>query len=204
MLVLAPVALLGDAGVGGAGGHLLRAGYTRVLLEGEVVALDPLPEARRAGPTAGASVVVRPLPLASAATSASGSSSRCEAGVPPRRGPARARARRRGRARAAQRALGVLRTAARPRCAPEPALFSFNSPLGVCPTCRGFGDVLTFAARPASCPTRRKTLREGAIDPWARLVALGGLAAAREAREGARASPLDVPWRSCRRRSASC
>jgi excinuclease ABC subunit A len=49
---------------------------------------------------------------------------------------------------------------------PVPTLFSFNSPLGVCPTCRGFGDVLEFD--PALIvPDPRRTLDEGAIDPWA-------------------------------------
>ncbi len=49
---------------------------------------------------------------------------------------------------------------------PQPHLFSFNSPLGVCPACKGFGDVLTFALD-LVVPDPRRTLREGAIDPWA-------------------------------------
>jgi excinuclease ABC subunit A len=49
---------------------------------------------------------------------------------------------------------------------PNPSLFSFNSPYGVCPTCKGFGDVLEFD--PARIvPDARRTLAEGAIDPWA-------------------------------------
>jgi excinuclease ABC subunit A len=50
--------------------------------------------------------------------------------------------------------------------APRPNLFSFNSPLGVCPTCRGFGDVLEFDPG-LVVPDPRRTLAEGAIDPWA-------------------------------------
>ena len=49
---------------------------------------------------------------------------------------------------------------------PNPSLFSFNSPYGVCPTCKGFGDVLEFDPGRV-IPDPRKTLREGAIDPWA-------------------------------------
>src|SRR5204863_41990 len=49
---------------------------------------------------------------------------------------------------------------------PEPNLFSFNSPLGSCPTCRGFGNVLSFS-RDLIVPDPGKTLREGALRPWA-------------------------------------
>jgi excinuclease ABC subunit A len=53
-----------------------------------------------------------------------------------------------------------------PAMRPEPALFSFNSPLGVCPTCRGFGDVLTFAPE-LIVPDEGKSLEQGALAPWA-------------------------------------
>jgi excinuclease ABC subunit A len=53
-----------------------------------------------------------------------------------------------------------------PALRPEPALFSFNSPLGVCPTCRGFGDVLTFAPE-LIVPDHGKSLKQGALAPWA-------------------------------------
>jgi excinuclease ABC subunit A len=49
---------------------------------------------------------------------------------------------------------------------PEPALFSFNSPLGCCPACRGFGNVLTFSPD-LIVPDPARTLREGAVRPWA-------------------------------------
>ncbi len=46
-----------------------------------------------------------------------------------------------------------------------PALFSFNSPHGACPTCDGLGEKLTpTIARVV--PDPRKTLREGAIVAW--------------------------------------
>ena len=48
---------------------------------------------------------------------------------------------------------------------PTPSLFSFNSPLGACETCRGFGRVigLDFGL---VVPDESKTLREGAVRPW--------------------------------------
>jgi excinuclease ABC subunit A len=48
---------------------------------------------------------------------------------------------------------------------PSPALFSFNHPLGACPTCRGFGRVITIDYRRA-IPDRAKTLAGGAVRPW--------------------------------------
>ncbi|MCG3133634.1 MAG: UvrABC system protein A [Planctomycetes bacterium] len=44
-------------------------------------------------------------------------------------------------------------------------LFSFNSPLGACPTCRGFGRTVEPDLR-ALVPDPRKSLTEGAIRPW--------------------------------------
>ncbi len=47
----------------------------------------------------------------------------------------------------------------------EPRLFSFNSPLGACPTCEGFGNVIDIDME-LIAPDPTKTLREGAIAPW--------------------------------------
>jgi excinuclease ABC subunit A len=49
---------------------------------------------------------------------------------------------------------------------PTPLLFSFNSPAGACPRCRGFGNTLEFDLG-LIIPDGRKTLREGAVVPWA-------------------------------------
>ncbi len=49
---------------------------------------------------------------------------------------------------------------------PRPQLFSFNSPYGACPECRGFGNILTFTVDRV-VPDPRKTVLEGALDPWA-------------------------------------
>ena len=48
---------------------------------------------------------------------------------------------------------------------PEPRLFSFNSPLGACPACEGFGNVVDIDME-LVVPDVDKTLQEGAIAPW--------------------------------------
>ena len=48
---------------------------------------------------------------------------------------------------------------------PEPRLFSFNSPLGACPRCEGFGN-LVDVDMDLVVPDPSKSLREGAIAPW--------------------------------------
>jgi excinuclease ABC subunit A len=48
---------------------------------------------------------------------------------------------------------------------PQPLLFSFNHPLGACPECKGFGNILKYdEALVVPDPTR--TLADGAIEPW--------------------------------------
>jgi len=57
-----------------------------------------------------------------------------------------------------------------PTCAialerPQPLLFSFNHPLGACPECKGFGNILKYdEALVVPDPTR--TLADGAVEPW--------------------------------------
>ncbi|HSU77694.1 MAG TPA: excinuclease ABC subunit UvrA, partial [Burkholderiales bacterium] len=46
-----------------------------------------------------------------------------------------------------------------------PAAFSFNSPLGACETCRGFGRVIGVDFG-LVVPDESKTLRQGAVRPW--------------------------------------
>ncbi|MBN1909303.1 MAG: excinuclease ABC subunit UvrA [Pirellulales bacterium] len=48
---------------------------------------------------------------------------------------------------------------------PEPRLFSFNSPLGACPECEGFGNVIDLDME-LIVPDPNKSIREGAIAPW--------------------------------------
>jgi excinuclease ABC subunit A len=48
---------------------------------------------------------------------------------------------------------------------PVPSLFSFNSPIGACDTCRGFGRTIGVDWG-LVVPDESKTLREGAVRPW--------------------------------------
>ncbi|MEX2168160.1 MAG: excinuclease ABC subunit UvrA [Pirellulales bacterium] len=48
---------------------------------------------------------------------------------------------------------------------PQPDLFHFNSPLGACPTCEGFGSVVETDMN-LVIPDRTKSLRDGAVAPW--------------------------------------
>ncbi len=76
---------------------------------------------------------------------------------------------------------------------PTPRLFSFNSPLGACPTCEGFGNVVEVDMD-LVVPDKSKSLAEGAIAPWTtpayahELEELTALA-------GDYHIPLDVPFR---------
>ena len=48
---------------------------------------------------------------------------------------------------------------------PEPRLYSFNSPMGACPECEGFGNVIDIDME-LVVPDPRRTIRDGAIAPW--------------------------------------
>ncbi|MGH8687565.1 MAG: excinuclease ABC subunit UvrA, partial [Burkholderiales bacterium] len=76
---------------------------------------------------------------------------------------------------------------------PTPAMFSFNSPIGACETCRGFGRVIGVDYG-LVIPDEGKSLREGAIRPWQTpsfKECQGDLAKYLKKR----GVPLDVPWR---------
>ncbi|MEZ4386482.1 MAG: excinuclease ABC subunit UvrA [Candidatus Krumholzibacteriia bacterium] len=80
---------------------------------------------------------------------------------------------------------------------PTPRLFSFNSPEGACPACRGFGNRLEFdEAR--IIPDAGLTLRDGAVKPWStesfarQLTGLMRFCTSRKI-------PLDVPWEKLNR-----
>lgn len=77
---------------------------------------------------------------------------------------------------------------------PEPRLFSYNSPLGACPTCEGFGSIQTRDID-LIVPDSSKTLKDGAIAPW------GTPAYAHKQRSMLQIAPelglpIDVPWRN--------
>ncbi|MCL5024083.1 MAG: excinuclease ABC subunit UvrA [Nitrospirae bacterium] len=48
---------------------------------------------------------------------------------------------------------------------PSPLLFSFNHPVGACPKCKGFGNVLVYN-EDLIVPDKYLSLSEGAIEPW--------------------------------------
>lgn len=77
---------------------------------------------------------------------------------------------------------------------PEPRLFSYNSPLGACPTCEGFGSIQTRDID-LIVPDPSKTLKDGAIAPWSTP------AYAHKQRSMLQVAPeiglpIDVPWRN--------
>jgi excinuclease ABC subunit A len=79
---------------------------------------------------------------------------------------------------------------------PEPALFSYNSPLGACETCQGFGRVIGIDLDKV-VPDGKKTLREGAIALFqtkSNLECQEDLERLAPKRKGAHKVRLDVPW----------
>jgi excinuclease ABC subunit A len=76
---------------------------------------------------------------------------------------------------------------------PTPSLFSFNSPIGACESCRGFGRVIGVDYG-LVVPDESKSLRDGAVRPWQ-------TESYRECQDDLekmakkRGVPLDVPWR---------
>jgi excinuclease ABC subunit A len=76
---------------------------------------------------------------------------------------------------------------------PTPSLFSFNSPLGACESCRGFGRIIGIDFG-LIVPDESKTLKGGAVRPWQ-------TEAYRECQDDLikfarkRNIPIDVPWR---------
>ncbi|MET0499310.1 MAG: excinuclease ABC subunit UvrA [Steroidobacteraceae bacterium] len=77
---------------------------------------------------------------------------------------------------------------------PGPSLFSFNSPLGACEKCKGFGRTIGINFG-LIVPDESKTLKGGAVRPWQ-------TESYRECQDDLvrfarkRGIPLDVPWRS--------
>ena len=76
---------------------------------------------------------------------------------------------------------------------PQPNLFSFNSPVGACDTCRGFGRVIGIDTD-LVIPDQGKTLNEGAIRPW-QSPSFRGCQRDLVRFAGRAGIPLDVPWR---------
>ncbi len=75
---------------------------------------------------------------------------------------------------------------------PSPGLFSFNSPVGACGTCRGFGRVLGVDWG-LVIPDPRKTLGDGAVKPW-QTASFSDAQTDLERHAPAAGVRLDVPW----------
>ncbi len=73
-----------------------------------------------------------------------------------------------------------------------PSMFSFNSPLGACETCRGFGRVIGIDHE-LVIPDTRKSLREGAIKPW-QTASFREIQRDLEKYAGGAGVDLDTPW----------
>jgi excinuclease ABC subunit A len=77
--------------------------------------------------------------------------------------------------------------------APTPSRFSFNSPLGACEVCRGFGRRIGIDYG-LVIPDEGKTLREGAVRPW-QTESYKECQEDLEKHAKKRGIPLDRPWR---------
>ena len=187
VVVLAPVTLSERLAWAEQAGNLQRAGFTRLWREGEIVPLDPLPKLKRGT----REILVVADRFSWNPDQAERLAESCEAAF--RRGEGRLHLVL-GRAEPVRRSeRWECSNCGEPAARPEPALFSFNSPLGVCPECRGFGNVLIFTPE-RIVPDPTLTLREGALDPWARTwrrVAWPKL----EKLAKEQGVPLDLPWR---------
>jgi excinuclease ABC subunit A len=91
---------------------------------------------------------------------------------------------------------------------PNPNTFSFNSPYGQCPECKGLGLVDRFDEE-LIVPDSSLSIAEGAIDPWAREAGRTGRRLASTLGRLATALKVDVkrPWRSisaAKRRALLC
>ena len=77
--------------------------------------------------------------------------------------------------------------------APNPSLFSFNSPVGACETCRGFGRTIGIDYG-LVIPDESKSLRGGVIKPW-QTKSYAECQQDLEKFAKKRGIPLDTPWR---------
>ncbi|MCC6651382.1 MAG: excinuclease ABC subunit UvrA [Candidatus Eisenbacteria bacterium] len=186
LMVLAPAALAATIAWEEQAANLLRAGYTRIWLGGEVVPLDPAPRLERKA----RSVLLVIDRFRWQPDESQRLVEACEQAF--RRGEGRLELVRAGGESERRSERWECSNCGEPAMRPEPALFSFNSPLGVCPSCRGFGDVLTFALD-LIVPDETKSLRDGAVAPWAgswRTVAWPRL----QKLAAERGVSLDTPW----------
>jgi excinuclease ABC subunit A len=75
---------------------------------------------------------------------------------------------------------------------PQPRLFSFNNPVGACPACHGFGNLIEVDVD-LVVPDKRRSLAEGAIEPWNK-PHYRKLQTQLRTFARRRGIPVDVPW----------
>ncbi|MDA8387756.1 MAG: excinuclease ABC subunit UvrA [Nitrospiraceae bacterium] len=75
---------------------------------------------------------------------------------------------------------------------PTPLLFSFNNPVGACPECKGFGNILRYA-EDLIAPDPYLSVSEGAIEPWEKPAYRWWKRQMLKALKGG--FPLNKPWR---------
>jgi excinuclease ABC subunit A len=168
VVVTFPVRASSDDALALARPGLQAQGYARVLVHGAAERIEDLDAAGLAAAAATGQLHV----VADRTTAAAGQERRLTEAI--------AAAMHRGSGRAdvhvldaGQRAAEVQRFSDRLHCAhcdrdfrpAAPGLFSFNSPIGACPTCRGFGRVIGLDVRKV-LPDPRLSLAAGAIRPW--------------------------------------
>ena len=75
---------------------------------------------------------------------------------------------------------------------PQPRLFSFNNPFGACPTCHGFGNIVELDMN-LVVPDPKKSIAQGAIEPWTKPHYRAQLAELKRAAKKAKVF-IDAPW----------
>ena len=75
---------------------------------------------------------------------------------------------------------------------PQPRLFSFNNPVGACPTCHGFGNIIELDMS-LVVPDPTKSVNQNAIEPWSKTHYRSQLLKLKKAARD-RGVRLDVPW----------
>jgi excinuclease ABC subunit A len=75
---------------------------------------------------------------------------------------------------------------------PQPRLFSFNNPFGACPACHGFGNIVELDMN-LVVPDPKKSIQQGAIEPWTKPHYRTQLAELKRAAKKAKVF-LDAPW----------
>ncbi|TKD12036.1 excinuclease ABC subunit UvrA [Polyangium fumosum] len=174
---------------------LLEAGYRRLLVRGEVRDIDEVGPSDALGAGGGVEVIVDRVKIGARDARRLGSAieeawQRAEGGVALYVGAS-------GTSGTGRRVL-VPRGLACPSCArsfdaARPGLFSYQSPIGACPGCRGFGRTIGVDWGKV-IPDEEKTLEGGAIRPWTGSSTSWERKVLRKFCEK-KGIPLDVPWK---------